>query len=258
MYYVKKSNITNSLIRELSIIPWLGSHPNIVKYYNFDQTDTINIKMEKLSSCESLTFANLKKLISALAYLEEMNIVHGDVRKENIMSKKNNPVLIDFDMAYSIHLASNIIGKRYNIAYYTLDDINDKPITNLTDVYDLALSFIYINSVTAPTYVVPSMKFIENSILSFDDEHLQNCLFEMINGTSAIVLCKNYNIPYVSPKHTFLYETIDEMKSRYLNVLSNQNDVEDLIQALIRRSDDIISDEILSSLNRLSYHAYLV
>ena len=114
VFIIKKHVMTASSLKEIKML-YILNHPNIVKvddwrisgsdisvtqkyYENGDLLDAIHRWKNKLS-----LRIILSQLVNAVKYLHDRNIVHMDIRPENIMlDQDNNVTLIDFDSSSKI------------------------------------------------------------------------------------------------------------------------------------------------------------
>jgi calcium-dependent protein kinase len=116
----------------------ITDHPNIVKVYEFSEDEKdLNIIMEyceggelfeyiskKGTFTEGMACKIIKQIFSALSYLHSNNIIHSDLKPENIMfydkdAKDLHVKIIDFGMATKFNpdeKLSNINGTPYYLA----------------------------------------------------------------------------------------------------------------------------------------------
>ncbi|OMJ95641.1 hypothetical protein SteCoe_887 [Stentor coeruleus] len=110
---IKSSELKNKFINEISVLKMLD-HPNIIKLYEFFEDDnSYYLVTDYLSGGELLdyilknkvlseknTAKYIKQALESVAYLHSKNIVHRDIKLENLMLESNEPnallKLIDF------------------------------------------------------------------------------------------------------------------------------------------------------------------
>ena len=142
------------IANEINIIKSLD-HPNIIKVYEyFDYKDNIyiinelapdgnlfNLIEDKHFLCEPLALKILQQILSAVSYLHSENVVHGDIKPENIMidnyhkctfSNKKNPnandlkgfdiKLIDFGTS-RIYSKDHVFNKLVGTALYVAPEV---------------------------------------------------------------------------------------------------------------------------------------
>lgn len=132
-----KKNTLTMVRNEIEILK-ITDHPNIVKVYEFTEDENnFNIVMEycqggelfdyigkKGTFTEGMACKIIKQILSALAYLHANNIMHSDLKAENIMfvdtdNEDLHVKIIDFGMATKFdpdEKLSSIHGSPYYIA----------------------------------------------------------------------------------------------------------------------------------------------
>jgi len=105
--------------RELRYYTRLNGIPNILKIYqHFRYYDNYGIIMEKMEEDiyrKKLDFLSIiiisKNILNTLAHMHERNIVHGDIKLQNILlDKKGNAFLCDFSNSYRKGVEMQEIG----------------------------------------------------------------------------------------------------------------------------------------------------
>lgn len=138
------------------------THPNIVQVYDFDVADDIvYIVMEYIDGRtlrqvigeakkedETLPIKDAIKVVrytaKALAYAHKMNMIHRDVKPENIMIEKSGRVVLaDFGFAKLLTGNDDKISKelRGTPAYMAPEQGMGKPVSDATDIYALGVIF---------------------------------------------------------------------------------------------------------------------
>jgi len=200
--FLKQNNLSKDLLNELYIFNL--NHPNIVKIYDVLSlnNDEIVILMELLEKDlftfyqegGKLTLENkvnmVRKLWDGLSYLHKNNILHEDLKPQNIMLRNNlEPVIIDYGISYFNYCSSinnkttlgatnnyapidKLIERYKNNGYvYTNPCIND-------DIWAFGLNGFYI--FTGEDLVFPSnsfesmIKFIISIFYKYNDRTLSN------------------------------------------------------------------------------------
>ncbi|MEL7645555.1 MAG: serine/threonine-protein kinase [Anaerolineaceae bacterium] len=130
-------------------------HPNIVRYYEMVHEDGLafflmdfiqGVTLRKLLKEESKTFS-LSKILSimdpmckALNYAHEQDVIHCDVKPENIIIDQNeNVFLTDFGIAHTTETNTDIIRSAGTPAYMAPEQIQKSEITPQTDIYALGV-----------------------------------------------------------------------------------------------------------------------
>lgn len=104
--------IIKSTKNEISICQ-KTSHPNIVKFMYFSETqNNIYLFMEYCDGGDLANYINqkgalegaeairmIKGIVSAVSFLYDHNILHRDIKPQNILLSKGNPKLADFGFA---------------------------------------------------------------------------------------------------------------------------------------------------------------
>jgi len=121
------------LRNEVAILRTLD-HPNIVRVYEmFESKRAIYLVMEycyggdmyaRVPYTEAQAAKIMTKLLSAVAYIHKIKIIHRDIKMENIMLESDKPdaeaKLIDFGLSQSYvkrtHRLSDIVGTAYNMS----------------------------------------------------------------------------------------------------------------------------------------------
>lgn len=159
---VKIIPINNNIYKikkEIKIMKMLN-HSNIVSYYDSYYDDMYYyIIMELISGKELFYHINeigkfqeneaikiIKKLMNILQYLHSKNIIHHDIKPENIMcpdpTNLSNLILIDFGLSEKISKADSTITKSKGTLHYMSPEVlNFLPHDKSIDIYACGIIF---------------------------------------------------------------------------------------------------------------------
>lgn len=138
---IKEKEFSNFIINEINILSKL-SHPNIIKLENIISYDNylIGFSMKyngiNLKHNYNISSSWIFDIIEALKYLQNMKIVHGDMKPENIVINNNGLAkLIDFNSA-CIPMVGDICT---TISYSPPEYIEEKIVSHKMDIYGLGI-----------------------------------------------------------------------------------------------------------------------
>lgn len=162
-YVPKAKNMRNELyerfVDEIKIL-FQVSHPNIVRIYNYYlypenklgylQMEYIDgVSVDKYIECSDLELNNIfLQVINAFRYLEEKNILHRDIRPENILiDKKGNVKIIDFGFGKIIdkdEKNNNSVCLNWPVDRLPEEIALNGEYTHCTEIYFIGKLFEYI------------------------------------------------------------------------------------------------------------------
>jgi serine/threonine protein kinase len=132
-------------------------HPNIVKIYDLGVADDhAHIAMEYLDAGDlrqrinekiyaSVAVKYLREIASALARINEVGILHRDLKPGNIMLRRDNSIaLIDFGLAKRLRLQMEITGSGeiFGTPYYmSPEQGHGNAVDERSDIYSLGVIF---------------------------------------------------------------------------------------------------------------------
>ncbi|MEO7965053.1 MAG: serine/threonine-protein kinase, partial [Gemmatimonadaceae bacterium] len=151
---------TDRFLSEIQLVARL-QHPHIVPLFDSGAADGLlfytmpfidgETLREKLRRCGPLglneTLGIVRELCDALAYAHERDILHRDVKPENILLANGHALLTDFGVARAIHVASldrhtgagMAVG---TVAYMSPEQASGEPVLDArSDVYSLGCVF---------------------------------------------------------------------------------------------------------------------
>ena len=147
---IQSDEVRSKIMNEVEILKGLD-HPNIVKLYEFHE-DEFNLYLvtelcsggELLDSIikngnfdESQTALYLKQILSAVVYLHSLNIVHRDLKLENLLiehSRSSNIKIIDFGASCSF-VPGKFLDYRIGTINYIAPEVIKKKYTERCDVW---------------------------------------------------------------------------------------------------------------------------
>lgn len=159
---VKKIN--NNLLEYKSVIKILQKieHPNVIDFFGyFDNLSRIFMVMEYIEGkdlfevlnnnpfSEDMALQFLKEIKKGLDYLHSNNIIHRDVKLENVMVRggdRNKADIVIIDFEYAIETTEKIIGICGTLDYLAPEMVLGDPYNYTVDLWSLGvLGFELIN-----------------------------------------------------------------------------------------------------------------
>lgn len=128
----RKKKRLQVLQQEFTLLQELQGHPNICQFYDLVQTDMYNYAvMEYLDGYSLGRFVKYKKpnistkislaeqFLSAMSYIHEKGILHGDLHSGNIIIETGNTLkIIDLDLANHANLQEKEIQREGGVIHY--------------------------------------------------------------------------------------------------------------------------------------------
>ena len=156
--YSSNKDIRHRFIQEAQTLSRLD-HPYIVKIFDFDQyQDVFYIIMEYVDGNTLDEYTRIKnglmpeymakeffiKVLSAVNYAHNNNIIHRDIKPSNIMiSDRNEPKILDFGIARLIdsdRRVTKVNTKMGSILYMSPEQILGKEVDLKSDIYSLGIT----------------------------------------------------------------------------------------------------------------------
>lgn len=176
----------------------------------FNYIDSIPIRDIKNISLQEVEVFMIK-MISTLAYLHQHDIVHQDISMNNIMYKKNNPILIDFGCASVGKYFEKIDGHYRYLPPGYRDGYNTIELAKKRDIWSLG-QVIY--QLVTGKYLHKSNSDFDNDDLYF--EYLNDFKPPLLNSGDEIIDEVVNNMLEINPDNridaeTLCYLLIDEL-----------------------------------------------
>lgn len=151
--------------REARVLETL-QHPNIVRYYGFEENDNLHFLVAEFIQGEGLrkklsqlarpltlgqTLAVLEPVCNALHYAHAEGIMHCDIKPANIMIEKSGRVVVaDFGIARLAESATLTSSSTGTPAYMAPEQCRGQKVDARTDLYALAITAFEILTLDRP------------------------------------------------------------------------------------------------------------
>lgn len=146
------NNLMKELHNEINVLRELD-HPNIIKAYEvYQMKKSFAIVMEYCSGgdlysrkpySEEQASTIMKQLTSAIAYMHDKNIIHRDIKFENIMFESKHPdaavKLIDFGLSKKYLKKNRVLVDRVGTIYTMAPEVLKGKYTNKADMWSLGV-----------------------------------------------------------------------------------------------------------------------
>jgi calcium-dependent protein kinase len=204
----------NSLKREISIMIQLD-HPNIIKLYEYYETETFiylimelctggelfDTIIERTESGKPFTEKEaaviFKQMMSAINYCHSNKIVHRDLKPENLLllnKEENSPIkVIDFGMSV-IYKDNDCMYERVGTAYYIAPEVLDGFYDEKCDIWSAGI-ILYILLCGYPPFNGDDdneiMKNVKTKIFSYPEEEWNSVSEDAKNLINRILVDGN-------------------------------------------------------------------
>lgn len=185
-------------------------HPNIVRFYELvDNNDSAFFLMDYVDGVtlrsvikESTPFLSHNKILSiitpvckALNYAHQQNIIHCDIKPENIMIDQNgNVFLADFGISFTERNADNFLGTAGTPAYMAPEQILGSSVSPQTDIYALGIVLYELFTGMKPFQgkIVGSQQ-IDTERIKWEQVHMQpvpptQINLRLVEGVNEVIL----------------------------------------------------------------------
>jgi calcium/calmodulin-dependent protein kinase I len=131
----------------------------------------------------------MRRLLSAVAYLHSINVLHGDISPNNIMFESDRPILIDFGTAEMLcddQVSECAIGT----LPYVAPERKKMQSTLASDVYSLGMTFAYLTGHTV--WAVAANRYASFEI--FKGHPCEPLLSDLLYGMTRVLARARYSI----------------------------------------------------------------
>jgi serine/threonine protein kinase len=201
-----KSSVTNTQMQIYDMLMSLY-HPNICEIENIiDKGMFLILVMKYINGDTMCTYFKKSRthdiynkilfdLVLTLNYLHSKNIIHGDIKPDNIIITPNGiPIIIDFDLSKLVNnklLVTKIFGTKFFMAP---EMVFKEYITTKIDVWSLGMTLY----VCCLKYIIPDV-FIKNTSAEYDKQN--NIICQYFDK-----LCKKYGKLIITSMQAMLIE----------------------------------------------------
>lgn len=231
---VSEASKRKNALREVEVLQHLPLHKNLVRYIDSFPTKTgVCIVLEYVANTRNLTKYTpvnevalldvMYQLTDAVEALHSSQILHCDIKPENILMKDNIPILIDFDSAclqnesYGYAKCGETMrGTPYYIAPEVW--VSTQRYTPAADIYSLGVTFYYLASKRSRPYTITTVD--ELKALVVDTTAKPNPLAYRFPGSKGETTLATL-IGKMMDKSRFTRATLDMVKAELSSMIKS-------------------------------------
>lgn len=220
------------------------SHPNIVEVYDVgEENNNHYIVMEYVrgktlkqliynrgSCCKEEAVDIMKQLVSAIKYSHEHNVIHRDIKPQNVLVKDDGTVkMVDFGIALAQNSAQLTHGDKImgSVHYLAPEVAKGEQATNQSDIYALGIVFYELLRGEVP----------------FDAEGPVQVALKHMKEEFPSIREFNPNVPQ-SIENIIFKCTAKNLKNRYHDAGSLLEDINNCLLDGIKDQERVVFDEV--------------
>jgi serine/threonine protein kinase len=183
------------------------NHPNIIKYYSYHEYEKYTIiiyeylngvsltkYLEENELTEEKTKEMFIKIVNVIGFMHSLNIIHNDIKTDNIMVVDNEPIIVDFDLSlylperknYNKEDSSILLNRTIGTQNYIAPESFHLSIySKKSDIWGLGILLFYMITKNFPFDNSPSL--IEN-----DNLIIKKNIFKYPNLTQLYILVNEH------------------------------------------------------------------